>query len=99
VDGCEHTFGVQYLWLEAHVSESAVPVVKDPGSIASLAAAFRRAEHDLLEQWTSSTRQAAARGSVALWGAGAKGFVIDHAMEHKLLVTDAPSGYLRCVKA
>jgi hypothetical protein len=69
-----HTFGGQYLWLEARVASHARAVSADhDGSVAELARQFARAEQALLQEWKQKVLALLERGPVAIWGAGAKG--------------------------
>jgi hypothetical protein len=82
----ERVFGTQYLWASAHAGGSEVATIN--GSLVpvrNLTAAF-------VEKWKERVSSAVARGSVALWGAGAKGITftllvdpggvcIDHAVD------------------
>lgn len=75
VETVGHVFGGQYLWLEAGTA-SAPAVPRGPGETLDLAAEFaghELAEIDALRRVVERER---AAGSVALWGAGAKGVTL-----------------------
>ena len=72
VDTVTHLFGDQYLWLEA-TNSSPDRVVYDAGEIARLSRAFRAAETDQRREWQTFVDAIATRGTLAVWGAGAKG--------------------------
>ncbi len=69
----DHVFGGQYLWLEARVGPMGPKPARGAAGLAELARAYGAAEKDLLRIWTERLQGLAARGPVALWGAGAKG--------------------------
>ena len=71
IDEVRHVFGGQYLWLEASPSESDVGCHGD--HTVALAASYAAEEHSTLQQWQRRISELAIKGSVALWGAGAKG--------------------------
>jgi len=73
VDSVRHVFRGQYLWLEATLAHEALSVSKNPGTVPVLAEQFSQEEVRLKNEWTQRTRALAARGKVAIWGAGAKG--------------------------
>jgi SAM-dependent methyltransferase len=65
-----HVFGGQYLWAEA----STVGGDEAPAQPDAVAGADLEGAHDrFTSHWREAIRAAAAEGSVALWGAGAKG--------------------------
>jgi len=72
VAGVDHVFGGQYLWLEARVGTT-TDVTRPPAETAALARAYGEAEAELRQMWAERLTGLAARGRVALWGAGAKG--------------------------
>ncbi len=67
-----HVFQGQYLWLEARAGGVAAPA-GDAREVTALARAFAREERRRLDGWGRLVRGLAARGPVAVWGAGAKG--------------------------
>ncbi len=90
VDAARHVFGGQYLWVEASVSDAPATPRADSNELPALAAEFASAESDLVESWRNETRRRAARESVALWGAGAKGVTFAN-------LVDPCCEWLRCV--
>jgi len=72
IDRVEHTFGGQYLWLEAHVADSD-DTLPSASETLGLAATFAVNEHKLLETWFLRLSELSRCGNVSLWGAGAKG--------------------------
>ena len=68
-----HTFGAQYLWLEASLADHAVQSGRHAGNMPALATDYAAAESRRLNAWSEEIRQLARLGRVALWGAGAKG--------------------------
>lgn len=73
VENVKHIFGGQYLWIEAIVARGAQNVSKEAENVPELAVEFARVECQLKIKWTDQVRKLAEQGSVALWGAGAKG--------------------------
>lgn len=73
VERVEHIFGGQYLWLEARITDTALPTVQSHPATASLAQVYGAEEKDLRQKWLARLLELKARGKVALWGAGAKG--------------------------
>lgn len=70
----EHTFGGQYLWLEAKVGHAKTePEHKGCSQISTLAKAFSEQEKYLNLTWAKNIKKYKEQGQVALWGAGAKG--------------------------
>lgn len=67
-----HVFGGQYLWAEAFAGDGK----DEPDARIVLPPAHERLDkvrEEFLERWRGEVAAAAARGPVALWGAGAKG--------------------------
>lgn len=74
VDSVAHVFGGQYLWLEARVANGRKgPLRREAGEVVALADAFAAAHGALVDGWKKKLADAARRGKVAAWGAGAKG--------------------------
>jgi SAM-dependent methyltransferase len=76
VDSVRHTFGGQYLWIEAHPAAVTPPLEADPGDIPSLAARFARIEGDHVAALRQRFERLALDGPVAMWGAAAKGVTL-----------------------
>jgi len=72
IDRVEHTFGGQYLWLEAHVADSD-DTLPSASENLGLAATFAVNEQKLLETWFLRLSELRRCGNVSLWDAGAKG--------------------------
>ncbi len=73
VERVEHIFGGQYLWLEARVTDTALPTPQSRPETTTLALAYGAEEEILRHKWLARLLALKARGKVALWGAGAKG--------------------------
>jgi SAM-dependent methyltransferase len=68
----EHMFGGQYLWAEATAAATAWPEVRGD-AFSALAVRFRQHDQERVELWRATVDELRTRGSVAVWGAGAKG--------------------------
>ena len=73
VEEVRHVFGGQYLWLEATLADRAPAATTAAGRLPALSQAFGERERELTASWLQSARDWTHRGSLALWGAGAKG--------------------------
>lgn len=73
VESVQHVFGGQYLWLEASISNESPAIKKNLNSILRLAEQFAATEDKLKRDWEIKIQNFAAKGKIALWGAGAKG--------------------------
>jgi hypothetical protein len=71
VTALRHTFGGQYLWAEARAEPGTWPA--EIGAVGELAAAFARHHPERVAGWFGVLQQIRALGTVAVWGAGAKG--------------------------
>lgn len=77
IENIQNVFEGQYLWLEATLSiEEPARVTKKPGLIINLVKQFALLEHELKRVLGERLQDLAARGKVALWGAGAKGVTL-----------------------
>lgn len=76
VENVKHVFGGQYLWLEATVPQTAQNLTKDSSSIPALAKRFGEQEKSLIAALHARLQILTKQGSVALWGAGAKGVTL-----------------------
>jgi SAM-dependent methyltransferase len=85
-----HAFQGQYLWLEARVGGAAAPAGGDARGVVALARAFARDDRQRVCVWEQQVRRLAARGPVAVWGAGAKGVTFCN-------LIDPDCRLLRCV--
>ena len=83
-----HVFGGQYLWLEAGLSAGEHAPRLEPGGIAALGAEFAQAESNLRAGWRERVERLAARGKVAIWGAGAKGTTFAHLLDPQSEIID-----------
>lgn len=68
----KHTFGGQYLWIEASIGEE-VKAKDSQSDFLQLAMQFRTAQVDLLSYYEELVRNLSSAGKLAIWGAGAKG--------------------------
>jgi SAM-dependent methyltransferase len=69
-----YVFGGQYLWVEAGgTSNGEETRSSDPGDIAWHAQRYAKKEHEMLARWNDTIEELRQTGSIALWGAGAKG--------------------------
>ena len=68
----EHVFGGSYLFLEAYSARVKLTTL-NPHNILQLAGDFTAAEERIKINWQKKVRELAAKGKVAIWGAGAKG--------------------------
>lgn len=88
VQSVRHTFGGQYLWLEARVTAQPMPADLKPGRIPMLArefAVFEAAQVDVLRR---RLELLAHEGPVALWGAAAKGVTLANLVDaNRSLIT------------
>ncbi len=73
VVGCRHVFGGQYLWLEAQPASGPIPASQNAGTTGLLSRRFAIEESRRQTEWMDLLAGNRRRGSVALWGAGAKG--------------------------
>lgn len=76
VEDARHVFGGQYLWLEARAVVSPLPSTRRLGDTLLLCGEFGGEESQLVGRWRSRVEALRATGSVALWGAGAKGVTL-----------------------
>jgi hypothetical protein len=88
VDGVRHVFGGQYLWLEASPAADAPTPAPRVGDVRALADAFSAAHDTLVEGWKAKLSDAAERGKVAVWGAGAKGVTFANLVDPEQEVVD-----------
>lgn len=73
VESAEHVFGGQYLWLEATPVAAPIAPRAVPGEVAALAHQYGTTELRRNAAWSAQIEQRRHAGSIALWGAGAKG--------------------------
>jgi hypothetical protein len=76
VDSVRHTFGGQYLWIEAHPSRFQVEWRADAAGIPTLAARFARTEATRVAALRERLERLAREGPLAMWGAAAKGVTL-----------------------
>ena len=72
VESVQHVFGGQYLWLHARPAKTVPSVTMNPGVTPQCARAFTKIEAQRNRTWTDFVRSQSGRGSLVLWGAGAK---------------------------
>lgn len=73
VDKIKHVFAGQYLWFEASISALDEPVIYNPSPVFASIERYTSLENDLINGWMEQISELKQQGSVALWGAGAKG--------------------------
>ncbi len=73
VEKIKHTFGGQYLWLEARPQEEGNAIKGSVGETSELANIFSQKEAQFKRTWFEKIKTLKSSGKVALWGAGAKG--------------------------
>jgi len=73
VGGVQHVFGGQYLWLEADTSAAACDEETTVIRLVGLAREYGQHEARQTGHWRRLLAELSAQGSVAVWGAGAKG--------------------------
>jgi len=88
VERVEHIFGEQYLWLEARVTDAALPAVQSRQATTALARAYGVEDALLQQKWLSQLLELKARGKVALWGAGAKGATLANLVDPECALID-----------
>ena len=88
VGGVEHVFGGQYLWLEASPVSRAQAAVPQAGEVPALAEAFSRDHDALVAGWQAELSDAAQRGRVGVWGAGAKGVTFVNLLDPDRAIVD-----------
>jgi hypothetical protein len=88
VANVRHVFGGQYLWLEASPAAHAPAPRPHAGDVRALADAFSAAHDALVEGWREKLSDAAERGKVAVWGAGAKGVTFANLLDPDRAVID-----------
>jgi SAM-dependent methyltransferase len=81
VRSVRHTFGGQYLWLEAGLSAMSGDFSADARDIPRLGREFAVAEERLREEWSRRIVRLAATAKIAVWGAGAKGTTFTHLVD------------------
>jgi SAM-dependent methyltransferase len=88
VDRVQDVFQKQYLWLEAIISTEKLEVTKNPGSILYLAQQFAVSENNLKRDLLTRLREIAAKGKIAVWGAGAKGVTFANLIDPECRLID-----------
>lgn len=88
VERVEHIFGGQYLWLEARVSDAALPILRGRPETVALARNYGADEKTLRKKWLDKLVELKARGKVALWGAGAKGATFANLVDPDCVLID-----------
>lgn len=88
VGDVRHVFGGQYLWLEASPAAHATAPVPRAGDVRALADAFAAAHDALADGWRAKLTDAAERGKVAVWGAGAKGVTFANLLDPQRAIVD-----------
>lgn len=68
-----HVFGAQYLWLEAKPLKTEQKIIFNTENIIKNAREYGKNEDALKKDWYQKIEQLKENGSIAVWGAGAKG--------------------------
>ncbi|MEO6212471.1 MAG: class I SAM-dependent methyltransferase [Vicinamibacterales bacterium] len=76
VTGIRHTFGGQYLWIEARPAETPVRHDRDASGIPDLARHFAESEATHVTALRRRIEALASQGPVAMWGAAGKGVTL-----------------------
>jgi 2-polyprenyl-3-methyl-5-hydroxy-6-metoxy-1,4-benzoquinol methylase len=88
VECVKHIFGGQYLWLEARVSNAALPALQSGAETAAMARAYGLDEENLRQRRRERLIQLKETGKLALWGAGAKGATIANLIDPDCTIID-----------
>jgi len=83
-----HLFGGQYLWIESQGFTESTPEPGSGAEVAGLAAEYAAAEGELVGEWRRRARHWAAKGPLALWGAGAKGCTLANLIDPEAEILD-----------
>ncbi len=89
VDAVRHLFGGQYLWLEAVPAPAGQQARRVPGDVPAQAVRYGTTEQRVTRAWDEQIRQLAARGPVAIWGAGAKGSTFANLVDAECRLIDS----------
>ena len=81
VESIRHTFGGQYLWIEAFPAAAETGEEADAGEIPALAARFAAGEAVRIAALREHIERLAADGPVAMWGAAAKGVTLSNLID------------------
>jgi SAM-dependent methyltransferase len=73
VDGVNHVFGGQYLWLEALPGGAKRTIASDEGAVLQQCRSFAQAQSTAVDRWIDRLTTLRRKGPLAIWGAGAKG--------------------------
>ena len=84
----EHVFGGQYLWAEASPCLQPSTPEWDAECVPLLAKQFSRAEQKLTQDWKERIQELAAKGPLAIWGAGAKGVTFANLVDDRRKLID-----------
>jgi hypothetical protein len=88
VSDVRHVFGGQYLWLEASPGTLAQLAASDNGSVLSACRAFAEAQKSAVASWLERLTAMRRAGTIALWGAGAKGVTFAGLVDPEALLID-----------
>jgi 2-polyprenyl-3-methyl-5-hydroxy-6-metoxy-1,4-benzoquinol methylase len=88
VERVTHTFGGQYLWLEARLGDGLVPTGTSGAPTVALARAFAADNAARQQHWLTQLHQFTSRGKVAIWGAAAKGATLAHLIDPQGMLID-----------
>ena len=73
VDAVSHVFGGQYLWLEAAPGVATRMFPSDGGAVLQRCRSFAQTQSEAIRHWIERLTALRSSGSLAIWGAGAKG--------------------------
>lgn len=88
VDVARHVFDGQYLWLEGILPATQAQPSDSAGNLPTLASAYTAAEASIMARLRTLAQQAASRGKLALWGAGAKGVTLANLLDPEGVLID-----------
>lgn len=89
IEGVEHVFGGQYLWLEARPSSGLQSIPKGAKDTLSLASAYSANDASLQMKFGALLRELGTHGKIALWGAGAKGATFANLIDRDCQIIDS----------
>ncbi len=87
VCNARHIFEDQYLWIEAQVGQVRHPRIST-GGVEMLTDSYAGEEKTLICNWSDRIRSLSESGSVALWGAGAKGVTFANLIDSNCTLFD-----------
>ncbi|EKD84380.1 MAG: NDP-hexose methyltransferase protein [uncultured bacterium] len=79
----EHVFGNQYLWMEAAKSSESTDVSIYTGKTFEKMKKFAAYERGVIARWNKTVQHLKGLGSLAVWGAGAKGVTFVNLLDRR----------------